>query len=348
MRKKNYSSNYLYFILLPITLLYQAIIFIRKIFYKYHIFRTNTLPCKVISVGNITVGGSGKTPTVEYLSRYLQSKGKKIGIISRGYRRKSKSTLIVTDGKTKQQSWQDFGDEPYLLAQNLKNIPIIVGESRYEAGMKMIENFDPDIIIMDDGFQHVSLYRDLDIVLINSKDTKTTHRLIPAGKLREPLSNLSRADLIILSKSNVHKSSDYLINIIENINRPILNNKIELQDVLISPKGDKNNLSNLNKEKIYIFSALGDHTGFEKTMNNTGAIIVGHSKYPDHHNYSSEDLKNIEQVAKNNNANFLITTEKDLVKINNYKGEMSLYAVRIKLVFEPETLLNEYLEELIS
>ena len=212
----------------------------------------------------------------------------------------------------------------------------------------MIENFDPDIIIMDDGFQHISLYRDLDIVLVNSKDTKATHRLIPSGKLREPLSNLSRADLIILSKSNVHKLSDYLINIIENINRPILNNKIELQDVLISPKGDKNNLSNLNKEKIYIFSALGDHTGFEKTMNNTGAIIVGHSKYPDHHNYSSDDLKNIEQVAKNNNANFLITTEKDLVKINNYKGEMSLYAVRIKLVFEPETLLNEYLEELIS
>ena len=118
--------------------------------------------------------------------------------------------------------------------------------------------------------------------------------------------------------------------------------------MLIGPKGDKNNFRNLNKEKIYLFSALGDHTGFEKTMNNTGAVIVGHSKYPEHHNYNSDDLKNIEQVAKNNNANFLITTEKDLVKINNYKGEMSLYAARIKLVFEPENLLNEYLEELVS
>jgi len=348
MRKKNYFCNYLYFILLPATFLYRAIIFIRKIFYKYHIFRTNALPCKVISVGNITVGGSGKTPTVEYISRHFQSRGKKIGIISKGYRRKSKATLIVTDGITKPQSWEDFGDEPYLLAQNLNNIPIIVGESRYEAGTKMIENFDPDIIIMDDGFQHISLYRDLDIVLVNSKDTKATHRLIPAGKLREPLSNLSRADLIILSKSNVHKSSDYLINIIENINRPILNNKIELEDVMIGTKGDKNNLSNLNKEKIYLFSALGDHAGFEKTMNNTGAIIVGHSKYSDHHNYTSDDLKNIEQIAKNNNANFLITTEKDLVKINNYTGEIKLYAVRIKLIFEPENLLNEYLEELVS
>jgi len=166
-------------------------------------------------VGNITIGGSGKTPTVEYLSKLFQSKGIKVGIISRGYKRKSKQTLIVTDGITKPQSWEDFGDEPYLLAQNLENIPIVVGRSRYEAGMKMIENFDPDIIIMDDGFQHVSLYRDLDIVLVNSKDTKATHRLIPAGKLREPLSNLSRADLIILSKSNVHKPSDYLIDIIE-------------------------------------------------------------------------------------------------------------------------------------
>ena len=138
MQKENYSSNYLYFILLPVTLLYRVIIFIRNIFYKYHIFQTKSLPCKIISVGNITVGGSGKTPTVEYLSRLLQSKGKKIGIISSGYPRKSKSTLIVTDGITNPQSWEDFGDEPYLLAQNLKNIPIIVGESRYEAGMKMI------------------------------------------------------------------------------------------------------------------------------------------------------------------------------------------------------------------
>ena len=170
------SNNYSRFIFYPLSLFYQITLFIRSFFYKINFLETRSLPCKVISVGNITAGGSGKTPTVEYLSRLLQSKGKKIGIISRGYRRNSKKTLIVTDGKTKPKKWESFGDEPYLLAQKLDNVPIIVGQSRYEAGIKMIETFNPEIIIMDDGFQHISLSRDLDIVLVNSKDTKETHR----------------------------------------------------------------------------------------------------------------------------------------------------------------------------
>ncbi len=346
MQKQKFNKNYFVFILLPFVYLYRASVFIRNFFYRYHILKTKSLPCTVISVGNITIGGSGKTPTVEYLSKLFQSKGIKVGIISRGYKRKSKQTLIVTDGITKPQSWEDFGDEPYLLAQNLENIPIVVGRSRYEAGIKMIENFNPDIIIMDDGFQHLSLYRDLDIVLVNSKDTEDTHKIIPVGKLREPITNLSRADLIILTKSNIHKPTDYLVNKIERMNRPVVYNKIELDNILLAFKGDNDSLDKIKKEKIYIFSALCDNEGFEKTMRGTGAIIVGGSKYPDHHHYTSDDLKNIDQNAKNNNANFIITTEKDMVKIHNYKSNIGLYAVRMRLLFEPEALLNKYLEDL--
>jgi tetraacyldisaccharide 4'-kinase len=308
---------------------------------------TRSLPCKVISIGNITAGGSGKTPTVEHLSRLLQSKGKKVGIISRGYRRNSKKTLIVTDGKTKPKTWEIFGDEPYLLAQKLDNVPIIVGKSRYEAGTKMIEKFNPDVIIMDDGFQHISLSRDLDIVLVNSKDTQDTHNLIPAGNLREPISNLSRADLVVLTKTNIHKPSDYLINIIENVKCPTINNKIELDDILINIDGELYDLEIINSKNVYIFSALGDHEGFEKTMENTRAIIVGHDKYPDHYIYTSKDLKRIESNAKKNSANFLITTEKDIVKTKDYTSKMGIYAVRMKMVFEPEVLLNKYIEEAI-
>ena len=344
---KNKSNNYLRFIFYPLSLLYQIALFIRKFFYKINFLEIKSLPCKIISVGNITVGGSGKTPTVEYLSKLLQSKGKKVGIISRGYRRNSKKTLIVTDGKTKPKTWEVFGDEPYLLAQKLNNVPIIVGKSRYEAGTKMIENFNPDIIIMDDGFQHISLSRDLDIVLVNSKDTKETHRLMPVGMLRESVSNLSRADLVILTKTNTHKPSDYLINIIENLKCPIINNKIELDDMLINIKGESYALDIINSKNVYIFSALGDHEGFEKIMVNTGAIIVGHDKYPDHYIYTPGDLKNIEENANKNGANFIITTEKDIVKIKEYNSKVNLYAVRMKMVYKPEGLLNKYIEYLV-
>ena len=344
---KDKSNNYIRFIFYPLSLLYQIALFIRKSLYKIHFLETKSLPCKIISVGNITAGGSGKTPTVEYISRLLQSKGKKVGIISRGYRRNSKKTLIVTDGKTKPKTWEAFGDEPYLLAQKLDNVPIIVGKSRYEAGTKMIENFNPDIIIMDDGFQHISLSRDLDIVLLNSKDTQTTHKLIPAGLLREPISNLSRADLVVLTKTNIHKPSDYLINIIENMKCPTINNKIQLDDILINIKGEPNDLEIIKSKNVYIFSALGDHEGFERTMQKAGSIIVGHDKYPDHYIYNSDDLKMMEENAKKNGANIIITTEKDIVKIKDYNGKMDIYAVRMNMVFEPEDILDKYIEEAI-
>jgi len=344
---ENKSNNYLHFIFYPLSLLYQITLFIRNFFYKKNFLETKILPCKIISVGNITAGGSGKTPTVEYLSKLLQSKGKKVGIISRGYGRNSKKTLIVTNGKTKPKTWETFGDEPYLLAQKLDNVPIIVGKSRYKAGTKMIEKFNPDVIIMDDGFQHISLSRDLDIVLINSKDTQTTHKLIPAGLLREPISNLSRADLVVLTKTNIHEPSDYLIKIIENVKCPTINNKIELDDMLINIKGESNNLGIINSENVYIFSALGDHEGFEKTVEKTGAKIVGHDKYPDHYIYTSDDLERIEVNAKKKGAKIIITTEKDIVKTKNYNSKVGIYAVKMKMVFEPEDLLNKYIKEAI-
>ena len=215
-----------------LSFIYQNLVAIRNFFYKTKILSTKSLNCKVISIGNITVGGAGKTPTVEYLSNLLQSKGHNVGIISRGYKRKSKSTLVVTDGKNKPKSWEHVGDEPFLLAHKLENIPIVVGTSRYKAGCMMIEKFHPDVILIDDGFQHLSLHRDLDIVLVNSKDKRSDHKLIPSGKLREPISNLTKADLIIITKSNIHTPSNYLINKFESFNRPNIYNELQIDNLL--------------------------------------------------------------------------------------------------------------------
>jgi len=330
------------------SFIYGSLVTIRNFFYETNILSTKSLNCKVISIGNITVGGSGKTPTVEYLSNLLQSKGHKVGIISRGYKRKSKSTLVVTDGKKKPESWEHVGDEPFLLAHKLENIPIVVGTSRYKAGSMMIEKFQPDVILIDDGFQHLSLHRDLDIVLVNSKDKRSDHKLIPSGKLREPISNLTKADLIIITKSNIHAPSNYLINKIESFNRPTIYNELQIDSLLQNKSNKINKLDKIANKKVYLFSALGDNESFKKIMGYTDAKIVGHSKYPDHYHYTLDDLNDIEQKATKCNAEFLITTEKDLVKIHPQNRKIDIYTVRMKMIFKPDKLFNEYIDNLLS
>ena len=331
-----------------LSLIYKSLVAIRNFSYETKLLPTKSLNCKVISIGNITVGGSGKTPTVEYLSNLLQSKGHKVGIISRGYKRKSKSTLVVTDGKKKPESWKHVGDEPFLLAHKLENIPIVVGTSRYKAGSMMIEKFQPDVILIDDGFQHLSLHRDLDIVLVNSKDKRSDYKLIPSGKLREPISNLIRADLIVITKTNIHQPSNYLINKIEGFNHPTIYNEIQIDDLLQYKSNKSNKLEKIANKKVYLFSALGDNESFKKIMDNTDAEIVGHSKYQDHHHYTFDNLKDIEQEATKSKAEFLITTEKDLVKINPQYNKIDIYAVRMEMLFKPENLFSEYIENLFS
>ena len=346
MRKGKLINNYLSIVLYPISIVYRFLIFIRNQLFTNNLLNKKLLPCKVISVGNISVGGSGKTPMVEYLSRHFQKKGNNVGIISRGYKRKSKETLIVTDGKTKPDSWEKFGDEPYFLAHNLNNIPIIVSQSKYKAGMLLVNNFNTEIIILDDGFQHRSLHRDLDIVLINSKEKYENHKLLPIGQLREPFYNINRSDLIIFTKSNLYKPNTYLINKIEKMKLSYIFSKIIYDDNMITISGEKIKTNIINGENIYIISALGDSKGFEKTIKKTGAIIKGHKKFPDHHSYNTKDIQKVKKSAIESNAKFLITTEKDLVKIKNYNGEIPLCALKIRFIVEQKKELESYLNEI--
>jgi len=196
---------------------------------------------------------------------------------------------------------------------------------------------------MDDGFQHRFLHRDINILLINSKDTNKKEALIPFGYLREPIENIKRSDLVILTKSNQYKPNKNILKYIEKMKLPIVYSKIIPRKNLISYKGEKLKLNNLKNKHIYIFSALGDPDSFEKSIELTGAVISGHHKFEDHHNYSNNDLKIILRAAKKTNAEYLITTEKDIVKINNYTGDVGLYALKMEVIFEPKEVLNNYI-----
>jgi len=343
MRKEKLIKKHLFIFLYPMSMIYKFLIFIRNLLFKNNLLNKKSLSCKVVSVGNISIGGSGKTPMVEYLSKYFQKKGNKVGIISRGYKRNSKETLIVTDGKIKPNSWEKFGDEPYLLAHNLNNVPIVVSKSKYEAGMILINRFNTEIIIIDDGFQHRSLHRDLDIVLINSKDKYENHRILPMGQLREPFKNISRSDLIILTKSNLYHTNTYLINKVEEMKLPYIFSKIIFDKNMTTISGGKIKTNQINGENIYIMSALGDSEGFEKTIKKTGAIIKGHKKFSDHYSYKTIDIQEIEKNAIKLNAKFLITTEKDMVKIKNYNGRIPLCALKIRFKVKQKDKLKSYL-----
>ena len=263
---------------LPLSILFRLIYTVRNYLYDANIVKSRILPCKVISVGNITTGGSGKTPTVEFLSLYLKSLGKNVGIISRGYGRSSRNTKIVTDGIKKPTSWENFGDEAFLLANKLDQVPIIVGESKYASGLKMVKEFNTEVIIIDDGFQHRILHRDLDIVLVNSKDTSKDHRPVPLGTLRESLSNLKRADLIIYTKSNIHNTSDYLINALNHIKINKIKSTINIDDKLIDSNNNEININIIRSKNVYLLSGIGDNEGFKKTVQKIGCNKVDTEK----------------------------------------------------------------------
>ena len=348
MLKTLFNSNLIIILLLPLSILFRVIITIRNYLYDTSSLKVRTLPCKVISIGNITTGGSGKTPTVEFLSLYLKSLGKNVGIISRGYGRTSKNTKIVTDGINKPNSWESYGDEAFLLANKLDNVPIIVGKSKYDSGLKMATEFNTDIIIIDDGFQHRSLHRDLDIVLVNSKDTSKEHRPFPLGELREDLSNLKRADLIIYTKYNIHNISDYLINTLNHIKINKIKSAIDIDDKLIDSKNKEANIDIIRSKNVFLLSGVGDNEGFKKTVEKAGCNILGHKKFIDHYSYKAKDIKTAHREAIKVDAKYLVTTEKDIIKMKDFEFELPLYAIKMKLTFHPEDEMKNKIESLFN
>ena len=330
----------------PLSFLYGLVTTLRNYLYNTNIFNTNKLPCKVISIGNITTGGSGKTPTTEFLALYLQSIGKNVGIVSRGYGRSSRKVKLVTDGIKKPDSWEEYGDEAFLLAQNLNSVPIAVGESKYKAGLKIISEFDLDVIIIDDGFQHRSLHRDLDIVLINSKDNQKTHKLLPIGNLREKISGLERANLIIYTKTNLHNNLIYLNRLLKNVNVDKINSTLETKSMLIGQDKQKVNQSEILLKNMYLLSAIGDNNGFKKTVEKIGLNIVGHSQFIDHFKYKISELQKVQKDDKKVGANYIITTEKDLVKIPVVNLGIPIYALRAEMHLSPTSKLEDKINSL--
>jgi len=317
---------------------YYLAIKARWLIYRLGIVHEIRIPCTVISVGNITWGGTGKTPAVIMIAKLLGEMGKRVAVLSRGYRRRKKKDkkskiAIVSNGERVILSSREAGDEPYLLSKNLPGVPIIVGKDRIESGKYAIERFASEIVVLDDGFQYWPLKKDLDIVTVDCSNPYGNGYLIPRGQLREPISHLSRADIFLLTRANLVSKED-LDRITDDLER--LNPESIILESVHRPKylesafsGEKKGLDFIRDRRVVAFSSIGNPYSFEKTLEGLGAKIIKIFQFPDHHNYNRRDFREIEAICRSDlekGEAIAVTTEKDGVRL---EGSISPEADRI-------------------
>jgi tetraacyldisaccharide 4'-kinase len=331
-------------LLLPLAWLYWGITAYRNRLYQT-ILKPVKLNVKTISVGNITVGGTGKTPFVVTIARNLQKQGKRVVIQSRGYGRRSTGLITVSDGKNLLVTPNLAGDEPYLLARKLPGVPIIVGNDRLSAAQQAIERFRPDVMILDDAFQHRRINRDLDIVLLDTLRPWGNGRLLPAGPLRETPENINRAGLIVLTRSEDSEVTGQRMNALKTLTGiPVIASKhrpIEWTDIHTKKV---HALQHLQHQALVAFSGIGHPESFIKTLNEIGIEPLVTMHFKDHHWYTEKDMRKIGQTAIKIGATVLVTTEKDGVRLIGLRElDLPIYCLRIECTIDRSELLNQLL-----
>ena len=359
----NHGNGWFVHFLSMVSKVYGGAVKLRRNFYKKAVFKSKRLPCSIISIGNITVGGTGKTPMTIYVAKVVKQLGYNVAVISRGYKGKAeKIGGIVSDGKALLMTPEIAGDEPYMIAKRLNDVPVIIGRNRFEAGRLAISKFDPDVIVLDDGFQHLKLQRDLDLVLLDYRKPFGNGHLLPRGVMREPASALLNADAIILTRSDA-VNGDEMSSSLKRLqfyerNKPvyrtfhhpfiynIINGEKEKYEKNIR-EALRQNSDCIKGLTVFAFSGLADNHDFLQTVKSLGCSLSGHMEFPDHHPYSEKDLKDISAAAKMSMSECLITTEKDYVRIaHKIDWPCDLLVIGIEIDFgEDKKRFDSYIED---
>jgi tetraacyldisaccharide 4'-kinase len=330
--------------------LFQLAIKTRRFLYDVRILRDSTLGVQVIAIGNLTVGGTGKTPVVEKFARELQEQGRNVAILSRGYRSKpppltrrvlnrilfradTTPPRVVSDGKSLLLDSETAGDEPYMLASNLKDVVVLVDKDRVKSGRYAIQKFGCDTLLLDDGFQYWKLAgRRQDIVLIDWQDPFGNGRLLPRGTLREPPSHLGRASTIFITKSDGDTATlrkriakhNPSAGIIECIHHPLY-----LEDVFT---GEQHGLEVLRDKKVATLSGIAQPESFEKSLVKLGAELVYSKRFADHHRFTQQEVLNAVNRSKKRQAHAIITTQKDAVRFPKIdRRDLPIFFMRVEI-----------------
>ncbi len=349
-QRHGYMASLVRGILYCLSKIFQVAVKTRRFLYNVRILRDSTLGVQVIAIGNLTVGGTGKTPVVEKFARELKDQGRTVAILSRGYRSKppplrkrlldklffrqdSTPPRVVSDGKSLLLDSDTAGDEPYMLASNLKDVVVLVDKDRVKSGRYAIEKFGCDTLLLDDGFQYWKLRgRRQDIVLIDRQQPFGNERLLPRGTLREPPSHLARASTIFITKSDGNTAelrkriTEYnpTAGIIECIHHPLY-----FEDVFT---GQRCGLDLLKGRKLASLSGIAQPESFEQSLASLGGTLVYSKRFADHHRFTQQEILNAINRSKKRQAELIITTQKDAVRFPKIdRRDLPIYFVRVEI-----------------
>jgi tetraacyldisaccharide 4'-kinase len=349
-RRRDFGAKLMSAFLIGLSKLYETGVQVRLFLWRNRIFRDHTLGCQVVSIGNLTVGGTGKTPVVETFARALQQAGRRVAILSRGYKSTprplwqrflAKVTFqedkippkVVSDGRSLLLDSEQAGDEPYMLASNLKDVVVLVDKNRVKSGRYAIRRFGCDTLLLDDGFQYLPLKSRLDICLIDRNAPFGNHFLLPRGTLREPISNLKRAHYIFITKSSDHGSRklrkairqfNTTAEIIECAHHPLY-----LQDVFT---GERHDVELLRGIDVAAISGIAVPESFEDGLRALGANVIYAKRYADHHRFSQQEIINMINRSLKRGAAAILTTEKDAVRFPKIdRRDIPIHYLRVEI-----------------
>ncbi|MGH7164923.1 MAG: tetraacyldisaccharide 4'-kinase [Nitrospiraceae bacterium] len=333
MIRKDVRSAFLEWPLRALALPYGLVVGARAALYQQGWLSQRRLPCRVVSVGNLTVGGTGKTPVVITIVEWLLGRGRRVAVLSRGYRRVNRSPqLLVSDGRAILADPAEAGDEPYLIARRCPGAVVAVGADRYRLGRWVLECFPIDCVVLDDGFQHRALHRDVDLLLVDASDPTGIRALLPAGRLREPLSAAARATGLVLTRADDPGADTVLAKIQEAVGRriPPVSVRFRTEAIVHVSTGARQDPESLGGRTAVMFSGIANPASFRTLLVREGVRILDEIVFPDHHDYSSADVQVVRGRASRCGADLIVTTEKDAVKVASLvRPEEPVWAVRL-------------------
>jgi len=344
---KPWESGISRIFLVPLSFVYEALYNLKLFLFLLGLKKQEKVEgIKIISVGNLTVGGTGKTPFTIWLSRELKKMNKTAAIVSRGYGRKSKEPVqIVSDGNSIIAEFPDAADEALLTAQALKDVPVICSPKRIEGIKRARDVFKTDAVIMDDAFSHIAAGRDLNILLIDAVNPFGTGKLLPAGPLREPISTVRRANIVVITRANMVDKFE-LRKIENSIRKFITEERLYYADFtpgeIIIPSGERERAEEfLSGKTVYLLSGIGAPKQFEESVTGLKAIVKEHFAYSDHYKFTKEDMEYVFEIT---GGDPIITTEKDFVRIPaEARGRFHRMTVEVSL--RKESLFLEMVKQ---
>lgn len=326
-------------LLWPLSLLWNSIYRLRRNAYRFGLFKQESFAVPIISIGNLSFGGTGKTPFTLWLANELDKRQKKVMILMRGYKGKLENHSGILSGDVKMGSTpQDYGDEAILLSRRLPHASVVVGKNRSENLLRYFDEVSPDIILLDDGHQHLKIARQLNIVLFDAMAPLSQLKVAPLGYLREGLEALSDADLIIFSR--VAQASKAKIERIKKTLSPFIDHDTPMAEVDYQAIGlfhDHSSrplpIEEIKDKKVICLAAVAAPASFFRLVDSLGAVVVKSFSYPDHHDFNPNDIEQVLQLASQLDA-IIITTEKDIVKVRRITDDKRIYFLEIGIYFK--------------